>query len=210
MPRQAAGERGEQAHVRVREGVLAVEVLERDPPLNLVAAHERRRTMTERAELALDDLASSPSSACQPATSGSTTRGACARRGSRCLSAAAERRRLVGKSNATLDRVRVVHESRRRGRRLPISTTWASKISWILSPTRSYIDCMSRFWRERLLDAVDDRQLGGALIGLRQKPLRLVKEPGVLECDAEARPRAWSESRTSASRTRRTGRDSGS
>ena len=27
-----------------------------------------------------------------------------------------------------------------------MSTTWASKISWILFPTRSYIDCMSRFW----------------------------------------------------------------
>ena len=27
-----------------------------------------------------------------------------------------------------------------------MSTTWASKISWILSPTRSYIACMSRFW----------------------------------------------------------------
>ena len=29
---------------------------------------------------------------------------------------------------------------------MPMSTTWASKISWILSPTRSYIACMSRFW----------------------------------------------------------------
>ena len=29
--------------------------------------------------------------------------------------------------------------------KMPMSTTWASKISWILSPTRSYIDCMSRF-----------------------------------------------------------------
>ncbi len=27
---------------------------------------------------------------------------------------------------------------------MPMSTTWASKISWILSPTSSYIDCMSR------------------------------------------------------------------
>ena len=27
---------------------------------------------------------------------------------------------------------------------MPIVTTWASKISWILLPTRSYIDCMSR------------------------------------------------------------------
>ncbi len=28
----------------------------------------------------------------------------------------------------------------------PMSTTCASKSSWILSPTKSYIDCMSRFW----------------------------------------------------------------
>ena len=33
--------------------------------------------------------------------------------------------------------------TRPRGRTIPMSTTWASKISWILSPTTSYIACMS-------------------------------------------------------------------
>ncbi len=39
---------------------------------------------------------------------------------------------------------------------------------------------------EALLDAVDDRQLGGALVGLGEQPLRLVEQPGVLERDTEA------------------------
>ena len=45
---------------------------------------------------------------------------------------------------------------------------------------------------EPCLDAVDDRQLGGALVGLGQQPLRLVEEPRVLEGHAQAARRAWS------------------
>ena len=45
---------------------------------------------------------------------------------------------------------------------------------------------MSRLRRQALLDAVDDGQLGGSLVGLGQQPLRLVEEAGVLEGDAEA------------------------
>src|SRR5438034_27603 len=37
-----------------------------------------------------------------------------------------------------------------------------------------------------LLDAVDDRQLGGAFVSLGQQPLRFVEEPGVLERHAKA------------------------
>ena len=40
---------------------------------------------------------------------------------------------------------------------------------------------------EGLADLVDDRQLGGALVGLRQQALRLVEQAGVLEGDAHAR-----------------------
>ena len=40
---------------------------------------------------------------------------------------------------------------------------------------------------EALLDAVDDRQLGCALVGLGEQSLRLVEQPGVLERDAQAR-----------------------
>ena len=38
--------------------------------------------------------------------------------------------------------------------------------------------------RHPLLDAVDHRELGGALLGLLQQPLRLVEEARVLERDA--------------------------
>ena len=40
---------------------------------------------------------------------------------------------------------------------------------------------------ERLADLVDERQLGGALVGLGQQTLRLVEQAGVLEGDAHAR-----------------------
>ena len=45
---------------------------------------------------------------------------------------------------------------------------------------------MSRFVGEALLDAVDDGQLGGALVRLCQQALRLVEQPRVLKGDAEA------------------------
>ena len=38
-----------------------------------------------------------------------------------------------------------------------------------------------------LLDAVDDGQLGGALVGLREQPARLVEQGRVLERDGHAR-----------------------
>ncbi len=41
--------------------------------------------------------------------------------------------------------------------------------------------------RHPLLDAVDDRELGGALLGFLQQMLRLVEEARVLERDAHAR-----------------------
>ena len=41
--------------------------------------------------------------------------------------------------------------------------------------------------REPVLDAVDDRQFGGALVRLGQEALRLVEQAGVLEGDAHAR-----------------------
>ena len=47
------------------------------------------------------------------------------------------------------------------------------------------------------LDAVDDRQLGRALLGLLQQALRLVEEAGVLQRDAHARRHACCSRRTS-------------
>ncbi len=52
--------------------------------------------------------------------------------------------------------------------------------------------------RHPFLDAVDHRQLGGALLGLLQQALRLVEEARVLERDAHARDDGLSR-RTSAS-----------
>ena len=53
----------------------------------------------------------------------------------------------------------------------------ASKISRILSPTRSMNRLqVSSFGGEALLDAVDDRELGRALLGLLEQALRLVEE----------------------------------
>ena len=46
---------------------------------------------------------------------------------------------------------------------------------------------MSSFADEALLDAVDDRELGGALLRLAEEDVRLLEEPGVLEGDAHAR-----------------------
>ena len=40
---------------------------------------------------------------------------------------------------------------------------------------------------EPLLDRVDDRELGGTLLGLLEQALRLIEETRVLECDAHAR-----------------------
>ena len=40
---------------------------------------------------------------------------------------------------------------------------------------------------QSLLDAVDDRELGSALVGLGEQALRLVEQSSVLECHAEAR-----------------------
>ena len=57
----------------------------------------------------------------------------------------------------------------------------------ILSPTRSYIACMSSSAARPCWTLVDDRQLGGTLVGLGEQALRLVEQAGVLERDAHAR-----------------------
>ena len=73
------------------------------------------------------------------------------------------------------------------------------KISRILSPT-SVVDALHvELGRERRLHAVDDRELGGALLGLLEQALRLVEEARVLQRDAHARGDGVCSSRTSAS-----------
>ncbi len=56
--------------------------------------------------------------------------------------------------------------------------------------------------RHPLLDAVDHRELGGALLGFLQQPLRLVEEARVLERDAHRVARAWSADARPIRRTR--------
>ena len=70
---------------------------------------------------------------------------------------------------------------------MPMSTTCASKISLDLVADEVVHRLHVELGGEALLDAVDDRQLGGALVGLGQQSLRLVEQPRVLEGDAQAR-----------------------
>ena len=100
---------------------------------------------------------------------------------------------------ARLERHRLVRESNARARsctgsgsglasksKMPMSTTWASKISWILSPTRSYIACMSSFaarpcWT--LLMIASSAARSSVSVSRR---LRLVEQARVLERHAQA------------------------
>ena len=61
--------------------------------------------------------------------------------------------------------------------------------------------CRSSLAAQRLLDAVDDRELGGALLGFLQQALRLVEQARVL---AAPRPCSRRRSRAGAPRLRRT------
>ena len=56
-----------------------------------------------------------------------------------------------------------------------------------LSPTRSTIALEVELAGDPLLDAVDDRELGVALLGFLEQALRLVEQARVLERDAHAR-----------------------
>ncbi len=69
---------------------------------------------------------------------------------------------------------------------MPMSTTWASKISLDLVADQLVHRLHVELGGQAFLDAVDDRQLGRSLVGLGQQALRLVEQPGVLERDAQA------------------------
>ena len=63
----------------------------------------------------------------------------------------------------------------------------AVNTSIIFVPTSSITDCELELRGQALLDAVDDRELGGALLGLLQEPLGLVDEARALQRHAHAR-----------------------
>ena len=69
--------------------------------------------------------------------------------------------------------------------RMPMSPEWNTSRS--LSPTRSTMAWKSSSAAMPLLDAVDHRQLGGALLGFLQQALGLVEEARVLQRHAHAR-----------------------
>ena len=96
---------------------------------------------------------------------------------------------------AVLELVQVVDQIGLRSyQRMPMSPCWNTSRS--LSPTRSTIAWKLSSAAMPFLDAVDDRQLGGALLGLLQQALRLVEEAGVLQRDAHAARRPCSSRRT--------------
>ncbi len=66
-----------------------------------------------------------------------------------------------------------------------MSPVWNT--SRILSPTRIDDRLEIELGGDALLDRLDDRQLGVALLGLLEQPLRLVEQAGVLQRDAHAR-----------------------
>ena len=69
-----------------------------------------------------------------------------------------------------------------------MSTTCASKISWIRSPTRSYIACISKPLGETSLDVVHQRELGAALSSLAQQAGAFERGRDVLSDDTSGSP----------------------
>ncbi len=171
------GERRQEADVRLAERVLAVDVLQGDPAGRLTPDDEgdvRPRTS------AVSPVTSAPPELRDRApwnrslmTSGS--------RGLEhmCARTAVRWRRLVGETDASLERVRVVDQAGFPIRASPMSMTCASKISWMPVADEVVHRLHLEVLGEASLDVVDERELGVALTGL-------LEQPGVLERDAEA------------------------
>ena len=172
---QAPGERGQQTHVGVAERVLAVEVLERDDAGRPVADDERHE------DARLRRLRPTSTNGCP-----------CSRRDP--LDVLVDDDRLarledvlagspmtsIGSSGKRTPRSIVYGKWIRPddASTIPMSTTWASKISWIRSPTRSYIACMSSVLGEASLDVVDRaRARRCAVASPRSRRARLSAEP---------------------------------
>ena len=98
---------------------------------------------------------------------------------STCFAKPASGRRLCLQPLAALDQVRVLDQAVRVSSTVAMETTWASKTSRIWSPTSVVDRLRVELARDRVLDAVDQRQLGIPLP-------RLVHEPRVLERHAQA------------------------
>ena len=103
-----------------------------------------------------------------------------------CLRMPDQRDRLVGEPDAALDRVREVDQP---GLAVVDPDVDHLGVEDLAQPVahevvhRLHLD----LGRQALLDLVDDRELGGPLVGLGEQPLGLVEQARVLERDAHAR-----------------------
>ena len=179
---QARGDGPQQANVRLGEGELVVEVLERDDTRRLAADDQRDPERRER-RLALEH---------QPSSDGG--------RASRHVlvdeeglpgvhdvpaeAVGADRR--VGEPDAALDRVREVDEAVVLVEDPDVEDLRVEQVAKPI-PDELVHRVDLDLCREALLDLVDDRELRRALVGLGQQPLRLGEQPGVLEGDAHGR-----------------------
>ena len=180
------GERREESNVRVAESVRAVDVLQRDVPAQVAAAVSGTNST---------DLDGSPT---MTTCSGPVSPASARRRRDEAEASAAQpwrgtsvdRRGLGGIADAILDvegietvpAVQVVDAD--------VDDLRVEDVA-SFSPTSSYIACMSSCsarpsWTLLMIAS------SAARCGLGEQPLRLGEQPGVLERDAHARPRASS------------------
>ena len=98
----------------------------------------------------------------------------------------AERTRVVRDANATLDRVRVASDLVLEVENADIHDLGVKDLLDLVTDQvvhRLHVKLLG----EALLDAVDDRQLGSALVCLREQALGLTEQSGILEGDAQTR-----------------------
>ncbi len=173
---QAAAERRQQADVVLGEGIRPVEVLQRDPAADVFGGAQRNEQHRMR-RLSLSDRL------LRTALGEPGIRVIDEDRGLRreelpCRERALEGGRLVRKANATLERVHITREP---GREVENGYVDDLGVEDLLDLVADYVvdRLQLELAGERLLDAVDQRQLGVPLP-------RLVHQPRVLERNAEA------------------------
>ena len=180
---QARGQGRQEPDVAVAEGVLVVEVLERDDAADLAAGERAGRTATTSAGSPWIAPAC-PASIAAAIASRLMTRGAC--EFEHLLAEADQRHGLVREAHAALDRVREVEETIAAVDDADVDDLRVEDLLDLVADQVVHGLRLERA-REALLDAVDDRQLGGALLRLAEEDVRLLEQAGVLEGDAHAR-----------------------
>ncbi len=172
---EAAGERGQQADVVLRERVRAVDVLQRDPAAHFVPGdqrsgqHREHRFAHVHGELLAAFRLPGRHIVDQKGRLGLEQRP---------IRRRVQRRGLVRETDASLDRVRVMRESRLEVEHADVDNLGVEDLLDLVAD--DVVDRLKlELTGERVLDAVDQRQLGVALACL-------VYQPRVLERDAQA------------------------